>query len=294
MYQRTSAIRTERLDTDGIIEGTLATNGEASDGHILEVRGIEVPSGSVPLLFGHDAHSGRNNLGSWASFQVMGGKRATSLGDAQLHGTAQIELGGAGEQAAFRQDVAHMVSEGHIGAFSVRWDAIGDPVQRSALPKEHYAYSEERTAGFYFESSRLLEGSIVTIGADSAALVARALESPARNAWARVLGDEMLGEVFNRVEDMQTRLEVLELLGTRIPSEGLVPLPLREPINIVAGDVTPEPVTPEPSGSSTERVPESLPAVKLDRMVELFKEFMDRSDDRIRAQQEDAIRRLVG
>lgn len=278
-YQRTAPIRTRQGEA-GFIEGTLATNGEASDGHILEVAGIEVPDGTVPLLFGHDAHSGRNNLGSWTGFQVMGAKqRARQLGDAQLHGAAQIELGGSGSQAEFRQDVHHMIESGHINAFSVRWDPVGEPVYRSSLPKDHYAYRDEG-GGLYFEQSRILEGSVVTIGADQSAVVARALESEGREWWLRVLGPEMFAEQSNRIEDLNGRVAVLE---------GPPP-----DIEVVSGNVIPAAV-PEDSAPSIPREPESRPAqVSQERWLELFEKRLDYHTERATKRREAVLRRIVG
>ena len=294
MYQRTSQIRAEQVVTDGIISGTLASNGEASDGHIIEPRGVEI-DGAVPLLFGHDAHSGRNNLGSWINFAVRGPRRS-GLGDNQLHGTAQIELGGSGAQAEFRQDVAHMVAGGHINAFSVRWDPIGEAVARTDLPVKHYAHAGQdspRSAqqGLYFERSRILEGSVVTIGADASALVARALESDGRDAWLAVLGPEMMGELANRLEDVLSRVEQLETF----PVDHQM---FKVDWDIagqesVSGDDTPAAVT-EDSAPSPRDEPESRPAPSLDQWVEAFSEVLERSDERSSRRQADMIRRIVG
>ena len=271
-YRRTSEIKTERLG-DGVIQGTLATNGEASDGHILDVRGIELPQGNVPLLFGHDAHSGRNNLGSWTDFRVMGNRRQTAeLGDSTLVGTAQIELGGSGEQASFRQDVAHMIGEGHIGSFSIRWDPVGEAQRRSELPTDHYAYSEDRS-GLYFERSRILEGSVVTIGADPAALIGRAMASAGMRSWIHIMRDEMLEELLRRVD----------MLESREPAA----LPITVPV-----DDTTAAVTEDSAPSAPEA--ESRPQQSLDVLVQRFAEKLDESDARIEQRYQNAMRRLVG
>lgn len=178
-YRRTITLERAADTPLGVIRAVLATDGEASDGHVLAIRGGEVGAG-IPLLFGHDASSGRSNLGSWRSFTYK---------PHEIHGEAQIELDGAGEQRAWREDVAHMVAAGHIGAVSVRWEPIGKPVKRTALAPKHPAYvdAERETDwaklnGYYFPAWRALEGSVVTLGADKAALIKRSLETSGRVA----------------------------------------------------------------------------------------------------------------
>jgi len=177
-YERTSQI--ERADgSPGVISGILATDGEASDGHILNIAGMELPE-RAPLLFGHDDVTGTGNLGSWTEFDVEASEKP---GESRIRGKASIELGGSGAQQAWRNDVSHMIEQGHISAFSVRWDPVGDPISRTSLPTDHFAYVDPKLAkgraawGLYFDSSRLLEGSVVTLGADPAALIGRMQES---------------------------------------------------------------------------------------------------------------------
>ena len=189
VYERTCTI--ERADEGaeaGLIAGILATDGEAADGHILNIEGMKV-SAPAPLLFGHDANSGTGNLGSWTGFSKFGsGKK---LGDHGLRGSAQIELDGEGAQADWRGDVAMMVAKGHIGAFSVRWEELEEPTYRINLPSDHPAFVDAKKEtgrkrwGLFFDKSRLLEGSVVTLGADPAALVGRlaATEGELRGFW---------------------------------------------------------------------------------------------------------------
>ena len=196
-YERTCAIeRAEDGAEAGMISGILATDGEASDGHILNIEGMKVPA-RAPLLFGHDANSGTGNLGSWTGFSKFGtGKK---LGDHGLRGSAQIELDGEGAQADWRGDVAMMVAKGHIGAFSVRWEELEEPVYRINLPSDHKAFVDDKKVtdrkrwGLYFEKSQLLEGSVVTLGADPAALVGRlmAAEGDARTFWRDAINASM-------------------------------------------------------------------------------------------------------
>lgn len=206
LYRRYARI--EKTDQAGALTGILATDGEAADGHILSIRGAEAKA-PAPLLFGHDAGSGRGNLGSWTSFDVMHGKK---LGDSQIRGFASIELEGAGEQKDWRSDIAHMVAQGHIRAFSVRWEPTEKPTRRINLPENHPAFipedgPEPQRWGLFFPKWRLLEGSVVTLGADPKALIGRALEGPRGLAidWLRATADCLafdpatpLGEVLGR------------------------------------------------------------------------------------------------
>jgi hypothetical protein len=192
-YERTCSIeRAEDGAEAGLISGILATDGEASDGHILNMSGVKLPE-RAPLLFGHDDYTGTGNLGSWTGFHKFGnGKK---LGEQGIRGTAQIELDGEGSQADWRGDVNLMIGKGHIGSFSVRWEEIGDPVARVNLPSDHPAYVDSKKAtgrqrwGLWFDKWRLLEGSVVTLGADPAALVGRMQEAQGdvRAYWRKAI-----------------------------------------------------------------------------------------------------------
>ncbi len=215
-YERTCSIeRAEDGAAAGLISGILATNGEALDGHILNMDGVNLPD-RAPLLFGHDDYTGTGNLGSWTGFRKFGeGKK---LGKHGIRGTAQIELSGEGSQAAWRSDVAHMIDKGHIGAFSVRWDEIGDPVARVNLPSDHPAFVDSKKAngrqrwGLYFDKWRLLEGSVVTLGADPAALLGRmqASHGDVRGYWRKAINyalterEEVAGLVGVHLENGET------------------------------------------------------------------------------------------
>jgi hypothetical protein len=193
-YKRTSAIERAAAGSPGAIAGILATDGEASDGHILDIDGGDLTPGA-PLLFGHDDFSGSRNLGSWSSFSVV------KYGDGRaIRGAAQIELGGSGEQKAWREDVAHMIDQGHIGQFSIRWDPTDEPVKRTALPTEHAAYVDPKTAkgrkgyGLYFPRWKMLEGSVVTLGADPLAMIGRMqdAEGALRSFWRSAVNDSLI------------------------------------------------------------------------------------------------------
>ena len=126
---------------DGAISGLLATDGEASDGDILDMDGGQIPS-RAPLLFGHQDWSGDRNLGSWEKFKkVDTGKAVKKLGGKGLHGDARIELDGPdGPQKDWRTDMAFMVGRKHINGLSIRWSGVGDPLRRVNLPSDHPAF----------------------------------------------------------------------------------------------------------------------------------------------------------
>lgn len=214
MYERTSQIERQEGAADGVVAGILVTDGEASDGHILNIKGGEIPP-TAPLLFGHDDFTGTGNLGSWTSLKKFKGD---PLGGSGIRGTGQIELGGEGSQQAWRADVSHMIDKGHIGAFSVRWEETAPPIPRVNLPSDHPAFLDAAKAkgrarfGLFFEKWRLLEGSVVTLGADPAALIGRMRESSGdvRTYWR---------ETINRA--LEENYEAGDLVGVEV-AEGEV------------------------------------------------------------------------
>jgi len=216
-YERTCSIeRAEDGAVAGLISGILATDGEASDGHILNMSGVKLPE-RAPLLFGHDDYTGTGNLGSWTGFKKFGnGKK---LGSQGIRGDAQIELDGEGSQNDWRADINHMIERGHIGQFSVRWEEIGDPVARVNLPSDHPAYVDSKKAtgrqrwGLWFDNWRLLEGSVVTLGADPAALVGRMQEAQGdvRAYWRKAINYAL-----------EEHVEVAGLVGLKLASGEVV------------------------------------------------------------------------
>jgi hypothetical protein len=211
-YERTCSIeRAEDGAEAGLISGVLTTDGEASDGHILNMKGVRLPD-NAPLLFGHDDYTGTGNLGSWTGFHKFGDGK--TLGESGIRGNAKIETEGVGSQAEWRNDIAHMIDAGHIGAFSVRWEEVDEPVARVNLPSDHPAYVDAKKAtgrqrwGLYFEKWRLLEGSVVTLGADPAALLGRlqVAKGDARAYWRKAINHAL-----------EERVEVAGLVGVYLP-----------------------------------------------------------------------------
>lgn len=163
--------RIEDSSEDGSFRMVLATSGEASDGHILDIAGGIVPE-RMPLLLSHQ-NDPRSQIGS-----VTDAKRDRGT----LRARGSIELGGDGAQAEIRRDVFHMIRAGHIGAVSLRWDPI-KTVSRSELPASHPARvrkdeaDQRKRFGLYFQAWRALEASVVAIGADPAAVIGRSQET---------------------------------------------------------------------------------------------------------------------
>jgi len=195
---------------DGAITGVLATDGEASDGDILDIDGGQVPK-TAPLLFGHQDWSGDRNLGSWTKFEKTAAANIkTPLGGKAVRGDAQIEMDGPeGTDKDWRHNMAFMVGRKHINGLSVRWSPVGDPIRRVNLPSDHPAFVDANTAtgnkrwGLFFPKWKLLEGSIVTLGADPAALIGRMRESKGdvRKLWRACVNDTLMRTVSGG-EDM--------------------------------------------------------------------------------------------
>lgn len=178
---------------------TLATDGEASDGHILNIDGA-VTQERMPLLFNHYSSELIPALGSVIEPRKEGGK---------LRATGRINLNGDDQLAELRRGIAQLVADGDMRAVSVRWSGIKS-VRRTELPQTHPAYvkagsGDAKEWGHYFEKWRLLEGSIVSIGADPKALIGRATTDQAR-AFLRAAIPELAAS------DEKTRAQVLDLV----------------------------------------------------------------------------------
>jgi len=189
-FRRTVEIERAGKSEPGVVKGILATDGEASDGHILNIDGLSAEA-PKPLLFGHNAHDPWGNLGSWTDFNKT--KRL-------LKGVAKIELNGVGANAEMRNDIAHMVDQGHIRSFSIRWSALTPPVRRIELAPDHPAFIDSakekdwrKLYGLWFEKSEMDEGSIVTLGADPKAIIGRMRDSTgeARSVWRSQLEETL-------------------------------------------------------------------------------------------------------
>lgn len=174
---------------DGTFPVTLFSDGEASDGHILNIAGGRLPK-RMPLFIGHFADP-EFQLGSLTSptKEKRGGLNVTRH-------VAQIEQDGAGAAAERRADLLIMVEKGHARSMSGRWDAEQkDVVRRTELPESHPAHVSpdekgRKRFGLYFKRWVAMEGSLVGLGADPAAQVGRELAADQAEWWGR-LGGEM-------------------------------------------------------------------------------------------------------
>jgi len=201
-YERSGTIeRAAKGAAKGAISGILATDGEASDGHILDIDGGDLREGS-PMLFGHDDWSGERNLGTWESFD----KFRTPEGARAIRASGQILLGGDGDRKAWRNDMAYMIQEQAVGALSIRWDPITDPIARTALPTDHAAHVKSTTKGrkrmgLFFPEWRMMEGSVVTLGADASAMIGRMgeCEGPVRQFWRSAINSAVAEDASDLV-----------------------------------------------------------------------------------------------
>ena len=192
---------------------TLFTNGEASDGHIIDVRGIEIGE-TLPMFSNHNADP-IARMGQLHSPKKTG--KQTQLGGGRLRMVGRIDLEGDSQAADIRRDVAQGIAIGDITGMSGRWDHISEPVARSALPKGHYAFSETAanawTTPLFFETSRAMEGSIVGVGSDQAALIGRSqdLKQPEYvREFYRSLASGDPATVTDAMDSMVPELEEIE------------------------------------------------------------------------------------
>lgn len=185
--------RVASVDRDsGSFGMTLATEGEASDGHILSVEGAVIPE-RIPMQLSH-WNEPEKTVGS-----VTRMRRHLNEEPKRLSALGIMELDGDGAGVELRRDLMHMIARGHVGAVSVRWDFDWkDVTPRSKLPNDHphYVNADRETdarkrSGLFFKRWRPTEGSIVAVGADPKALIGRARETSGKisDFWAEMARD---------------------------------------------------------------------------------------------------------
>jgi hypothetical protein len=229
----------------GEFRAVLATEGEASDGHILLMRGLDVPE-SMPLMF-HPAPEGMDGslrtLGTLGSFKKRSGK---------LHTVGRILVDdGEGDGLAFRRDVAAMVNAGGLPSMSIRWDTKKS-TRRINLAKDNPFFvdagktdrDDPRYWGHLIEKSVGREGSIVALPADTGAMIERAAESTSEasaaylTSVARELESDTEAEAAARVDEafdaLHNAIEVLRVLG--VTDDQIAPL--------IAGDISASDLVP--------------------------------------------------
>lgn len=302
----------EAITTEGTLKGTLATDGEASDGDILDIAGGTAKPG-IPLLFGHDTvgWDTLRNLGSWLSFEKT---------QHTLDGSAKIELDGDGAGAEFRRDVAHMIANRHIRALSLRWEATKEPIRRVNLPSDHPAFVDDGTEkdprkrwGLYYPAWNALEGSVVSLGADKVAMIARANDTtPSSEIWRGVLRDhwmvppppapQLLGHEVKPVEDLMREYGrdvsdvAVDLLDRLEAGEELADEQQQAILRAIFGEDTPSLADAAPSGEPAQRpqVPVEVGAPTREEIRELFAEFVTSCSEEFRTGARALIRELVG
>lgn len=172
-YLRGIEIDRARVNEEtGEFRAVLFTDGEASDGHILNIEGGRIPD-QMPLFVNHGADP-RTQLGS------LFFERKTPH-TVQVRG--QLFMDGTGPEAEIRRDLMAKIAAGHVSRLSGRWDSAADKVKpRTALDPSHPAYVNEKAKGakrygMYFEEWTAMEGSIVGLGADPQATMRWAEEA---------------------------------------------------------------------------------------------------------------------
>jgi hypothetical protein len=199
------------------------TNGEATDGHIVDVSSLKVPD-TLPMFPNHVADP-LGRLGQLHTPRKSG--KGQTLGGRRLHMTGRIDLEGEGALADIRRDVAHGIHVGDITQMSGRWTG-GTETARSGLPKNHWAFSDGGYRGLLFEGSAMREGSVVGLGSDEAALIGRShdLGKPehVRNFYNTLINGEAedVADLFEEIELEEIELEEIALTGgarVRVPVE---------------------------------------------------------------------------
>ena len=182
----------------------LASEGEATDGHVLNLRGANIPD-QMPLQLSH-ANSPLETLGSITQ-PILGTKGRVRV----LRAMGEIEMGGEGPQADIRRDLAFMISEGHINSVSLRAEGIKVTPRRD-LPKSHRAFVEAnepdmlKRFGLFFEEFNAIEGSIVALGADRNAIIGRSMETEGavQEFWRTFVEEDEAKEEDTELEEYDT------------------------------------------------------------------------------------------
>lgn len=216
-YSRAAAIDPAIDRETGEFEMIMASEGEAADGHIVSIRGVELID-EVPLQLDHDRRASAN-LGTVTNLRTD-----RKDGVPILRGVGRIRLTGEGAPLEVRRDLVDGIAEGAIRSVSMTWEAL-EVIERRELPSNHPAFvkhndpNARRRWGLFFKRSRPLEQSIVGVGADRAALVGRAESATSddvRAVWqtlveridapARSREAEIIEALESRLAEIEERL----------------------------------------------------------------------------------------
>lgn len=193
----------------GIFPATLATNGEASDGHILDIRTLRVED-EMPMFANHDADP-LTQLGIWQNPRKSG--KSTRLGGAALKMDGRIHMDGDGVLGDIRRDVAQRIEVGDIKSMSIRWGSDAKATPRASLKSSHFAFSKVEggwETPMFFENAPTMEASIVGLGSDKGAIAGRAMNlkvsEPVREFYRMLL---LTGRAYEDVglDEEETELE---------------------------------------------------------------------------------------
>lgn len=207
---------------DGVFSAVLASEGEASDGHIISVRGIETRP-SMPMLFGHYSSEQIPLVGS-----VRKPMKTTRDGTRVLRVEGHVNLNGDGILSEIRRGLYQLVQDGDLNAMSIRIDT-GKTVARKNLSKDHPAFidsskvgtDDPRYFGQFIERSSAKEGSLVALGADPSALIGRSeaagnahVQAFFRAMSATCESDEHgLGEIASGFSVLRDAIDDIRALG---------------------------------------------------------------------------------
>ena len=211
-YERKTELDS-RIDTDsGEFDMVMATEGEAADGHIISIAGLEFPE-AFPLHIDH-ARSTVGNVGN-----VTNIRRDVRDGLPIYRGVGRVRLTGDGEALAARRDLVDAIAVGDIHGTSLTWDAP-KAVERRSLPAKHYAAvtrSEKdprKRFGLFFENSVGVEQSIVAIPSDKGALIGRA--DAATDAITRAVWQTMADRLDDAPSSRES--EIIDALESTVAS----------------------------------------------------------------------------
>ncbi|MEE8489370.1 MAG: hypothetical protein V3S43_03485 [Acidimicrobiia bacterium] len=185
---------------------------------MLNIAGMEISDSRAPMLFGHMSTAQIPILGHWDGFKKSGSAKRQ-----KLRAVPHINVDGDDSLAETRKGIANLASTGVLTDVSVRWgDGEEEPVRRTNLPSDHWAAvdmtKEKKDAkrwGLFFPTSRLMEGSIVAIGADVKAKIGRAageMEDPFARMFIRSWVNEspQLPDHVHKILELRALLDSME------------------------------------------------------------------------------------
>ena len=201
-----------RIDTDtGQFDMVMATEGEASDGHVISIAGLALRE-EIPLQLDH-SRSAMATLGT-----VRNMRRDKIDGLPVMRGVGQIRLTGEGDQAEARRDLVDAIASEMVRGVSMTWDS-DDFLERRDLSKSHAAHvardekNPRKRFGLFFKSSTPIEQSIVGVPADREALIGRA--ENAKSELSRSVFQTLVSRIVSTPEQGRDA-EIIEALEANL------------------------------------------------------------------------------